>query len=247
MNKHLTLATLLCAAAALSIAQTTPDPQSTGPQSANKMAAPQADSASSTQRPATPAIPATLAKSVDSKKAKAGDVIEAKTSVTLSGASGTQIPAGAKIVGHITDAKAKSKGDPQSTLTFAFDKIVLKDGKEVPFRAVAQAIGPELSMSGSPLSDADAPQQPASGTRAAGPTAGAGPGSAGDAASPSGTPQDMENQSSNSARLPQNAIGVVGMKGLTLSSQADASVISSDSKSVKLDEGTQLLLRFVRQ
>ena len=254
MKEKLIVLAALVALATLAPAQTTPEPQGPGSSpSANTMPPPQADTAA--QKPASPAIPALLAKSVDSKKAKSGDPIEATTSVSLSSPQGGQIPEGSKVVGHITDAKAKSKGDPQSTLSFAFDKIVLKNGKEVPFRAITQAIGPEQSMTATALADnggtSGAPNLQApmgTGRGVAGGTASGSTTGGGDApGAAAGSSPEVPNQSSNSARLPENAIGVVGMKGLTLATQADAAVISSDSKSVKLNQGTQLLLRPIQQ
>ncbi len=256
MKEKLILLVALAALAVFASAQTTPEPQ--GPASSqpvNSMPPPQADTASAARQPAAQAIPAILAKSVDSRKAKAGDPIEATTSVSLSSPQAGQIPEGSKIVGHITEAKAKSKGDPQSTLSFAFDKIVLKNGKDVPFKAVAQAIGPEQSMTSANFADnggtSGAPnsQAPMGAGRGVGggTSANSTTGGGGAAGEPAGSPTDVENQSSNSARLPENAIGVVGMKGLTLATQADAAVISSDSKSVKLNQGTQLMLRPVQQ
>lgn len=257
MKEKLIVVAALAAIAAPLLAQTTSDPQPPGAasSSANAMAMPQSDTASAAQKPTGTAIPALLAKSVDSKKAKAGDPIEATTSATLTSPQGGEIPQGSKILGHITDAKAKSKGDPQSSLTFAFDKIVLKDGKEVPFHAVTQALGPEQSMAA--ISSAE--NGDASGTAPIVAPMGAGRGVSGNTAStstagrggapgvPANSSPDMANQSSNSAHLPQNAIGIVGMKGLTLATQADVAVISSDSKSVKLNQGMQLLLRPVQQ
>lgn len=257
MKKTWMLAGVLCGAAALSMAQTTPGAQNTAPgtsnptQPASGMSKPQADSAAGARRPASPAIPATLAKSVDSKKAKAGDEIDAKTSVSLSG-NGVQVPEGSKIVGHITDAKSKAKGDPESSLTFAFEKIVLKDGKEIPFRAVAQAIGASESPSAAAFPESAGPQQGPTGA------ATARPGSSGTSATtttpaPGGNAENTASGAPDTSaptgngRLPANATGVVGIKGLGLSSQGSTAVISSDSKSVKLDSGTQMLLRAVPQ
>ena len=36
---------------------------------------------------------------------------------------GTTIPLGSKVTGHVTEAKARSKGDAQSALGIVFDKI----------------------------------------------------------------------------------------------------------------------------
>jgi hypothetical protein len=245
---------LLGGAATFAMTQTTPDAQTgaAAPSMQSSNAKPHADSASTAQPSAVMAIPATLAKTVDSKKVKVGDEVDAKLSVSLSNPSGLQTPAGSKIVGHIADAKSKAKGDAQSSLAFAFEKIVLKNGQEMPLHAVPQAIGmaqnqtlasmPESGGPSGPLSTGagrvGAHSSPGSGTAAGGNRAAS--------ADPSGASTEGAAMQGSGA-LPQNATGVVGIKGLALDSQPSAAVVSSDSKSVKLEEGTQLLLRVVSQ
>ena len=271
MNKHLMLVATLCTAAALSFAQTTPATQSgataptTAPNAASQspatapasssdqmqspssaMAKPQADA--NHAQPAGPGFPAKLAKSYDSKKVKAGDEIDAKTAAGMTAANGTQIPEGSKIVGHISDAKAKSKGDSESSLTFAFEKIVLKDGKELPFKAVAQAIGAGQSAASAAFPENGGPnsQQAQNGMKGGASPAVAGS-SAGNSGASSATPAGIAAQDTSAGQLGPNSTGVVGIKGLNLDSQSNNSKVSSDSKSVKLDEGTQLLLRVIPQ
>ena len=57
---------------------------------------------------------AELAKSVDAKKAKADDKIEARLTMDLLSHGKVEIPRGAKIIGHITDAKTGVKQAPDS-------------------------------------------------------------------------------------------------------------------------------------
>lgn len=256
MKKNWMMAAVLAGASALAIAQTAPDStantSNTANQPASGMSKPQADTGAAAQPKKGPAIPVTLDKSIDSKKAKSGDQIEAKTTVPLNGAN-ISIPAGSKVIGHITDAKAKSKGDPQSSVTFEFDKIVVKKGQEIPFHAVAQAIGAPVSMNAAYPDTAQGGGQPPS--AAAGSSAGHS-GSSGSSAAPaaSSRPSDAGAMGdsgamagSGSGQLGPDATGVVGLKNLNLTSQANSSVISSDSKSVKLDGGTQILLRVLSQ
>lgn len=253
MNRISILACVLCGATAMSIAQTTPQgsaPGATPPSpapSASETAKPQADNSNAAQ-PKGPAIPATLEKSVDSKKVKAGDPIEAKTSVGMSSATGVQIPEGSRILGHITDAKAKSKGDPQSSLAFSFEKIVLKNGQELPFHAVAQAIGLAQSPASAAFPESGGPNAQAASTGMQGGASPAvGSSAGGSAGASSATPHGVANVGNSGGALPEGATGVVGIKGLTLDSQANSSVISSDSKSVKLDSGIQMLLKIIPQ
>ncbi len=259
MDRKFSLIIVLCGVTALTVAQTTPDTQNGIPASSATMqsdgAKPQTDRAPTAQENLSMAIPATLAKSVDSKKVKAGDEIDARLSVSLTNASGTQIPAGSRIVGHVTDVKSKAKGDPQSSLTFAFEKIVLKNGQDMPLHAVPQAIGMPQMMSDAAVSPDDNPRtsggSPSGGMRGnTNRSSGSGTAATGSSAAPSdpmsgGMP--VGGAQANNGPLPQNATGAVGMRGLTLDSQSNGAVVSSDSKSVKLEEGTQLVLRVLPQ
>jgi hypothetical protein len=197
-------------------------------------------------------IPAELTKSVDAKKAKQGDPVQARTSQELLSQDGhVMVPLGAKIEGHITEAKPHEKGESTSTLGVVFDKIVFKDGHEVPMNAMIQALAPPLSSmnaNSDAISQPGAPgsspsQQPSGGmyggmSRPAGsspaenPNGGSmgqgGSGNAGNA--PGGT---------GNGRLSANAQGVVGISGLSLQGE----VLTSQKKNVKLDNGTQLMLR----
>lgn len=248
MHKSLILAAVL-SASAMAIAQTTPQSQgnATAAAAATK---PQAD-AGAAHQPAGPAIPATLAKSVDSKKVKAGDEIDARTSVGMTSANGVQIPQGSKIVGHVTDAKSKSKGDSQSTLAFSFEKIVLKNGQELPFHAVAQALGhsqQNAAAAAFPENGGPNSQQAQNGMAGgASPAVGASGSTSGNPGASSATPTGISAPSAGSGQLPENATGVVGLKGLNLNNEGNTSVVTADSKSVKLDEGTQLLLKVIPQ
>ncbi len=81
-----------------------------------------------------------LSKSLDAKKLKEGDPVEAKTETELS-ANGLVAPRGSVIKGHVTQASARSKGGQQSSLGIAFDAIVLKNGQPMPLKTSIQAVG----------------------------------------------------------------------------------------------------------
>src|SRR5271168_4847157 len=66
--------------------------------------------------PSGTAVNAELNSSVDSKKAKVGDRVEAQTTEEIKYAGKIIVPKGAKLEGHVTEATARSKGDSGSTL-----------------------------------------------------------------------------------------------------------------------------------
>lgn len=205
-------------------------------------------------------IYAELAKSVDSKKAKVGDEVQARTTQAALSQGRVVIPKGAKIIGHITQVAQRS-GDQRPQLAFNFDHALLKDGTQVPLSVFVQALGGGTSavsaydpsapniggnrgpmssgMPGRPTASEAGPSYGASG----GNMGGMGNTSAGAGSTPSveGTTAD-----SGSAAIHLNAgsKGVVGLPGLAMSSSTpQGTVITSEKKNVKLDSGIELVLR----
>src|SRR5467141_2101465 len=78
------------------------------------------------------AFNAALSSPVDSKKCKPGDAVNAHTTEAVKSEGKTVIPKGSKLVGHVTQASARAKGESESSLGIVFDKAILKNGQEVP-------------------------------------------------------------------------------------------------------------------
>src|SRR5713226_270324 len=83
---------------------------------------------------------AQLSRSLDSKKAKPGDVVTAQTTEAVKVDGKIVIPNNTKLVGHVTRASARAKGDADSVLAVQFERAVLKDGHEVPLQVTLQAM-----------------------------------------------------------------------------------------------------------
>src|ERR1700690_1581402 len=77
------------------------------------------------------AFPVRVTKTLDSSKLKEGDAVEVETAGSFKLADGTLVPKGSKLTGHVTAAKARSKGDPLSQLTVTFDKLDVANGKQL--------------------------------------------------------------------------------------------------------------------
>jgi hypothetical protein len=198
-------------------------------------------------------FPVTLLKGLDSKKMKVGDVVVCQTVSALHMRNGLMVPSGAKVIGHITQVTARSNGSPDSTLTMAFDKIEDAKGKELPMKGTLQAIGPSLGegpntgfagsnvlMGGHSGSGAQLGGSGGSGGSAR-PRASDNPGGSSTPGTTMG-PQATSagNFSSTRPVLLATSQGAVGVKNLQL--DADG-VIGSPGKEVKLDNGTQMLIR----
>ena len=206
-------------------------------------------------------IQAVLAKPVDSRKSKVGDAVVAKATQDVKSDGQVVVPKGTRLLGHVTEARAKAKGESDSALGIAFDKAVLKDGRELPLPLSIQALAVTQarasaamegeSMMGSPamstgghasgglLSGATAPVGAVAGTAtntlgSAGTTAG-------------GAVHGATEGMTSGGSLTSSAHGVVGIPGMSLSGQASSSaqgsVITSQGQNVHLDSGTQMVLR----
>ena len=194
-------------------------------------------------------IPAELSKSLDAKKAKPGDKIEAKTTMDMLSQGKIVIPRNSKIEGHVTSAKPHTKESPESELGIAFDRIRMKNAGELPMQAAIQAIAPPVridnaaSATAAPVGSAPTTQQSGStgsGNMGSANSAGTAPSSAGQVPS-MGAPDAAS--AGPSGVLPPGAKGAVDMKGATLNSAKEANVIASSSQNVHLDGGTQMMLR----
>src|SRR3981189_2266253 len=101
------------------------------------------------------AINAALSSPVDSKKCKPGDPVNAHSTEAVKSEGKTVIPKGAKLVGHVTQASARAKGESESALGIVFDKAVLKKGQEIPLSVGIQALAAAQSSASAAGSDID--------------------------------------------------------------------------------------------
>jgi hypothetical protein len=206
---------------------------------------------------------AELNSSIDSKKAKVGDKVEAHTTEALRSDGKTIIPRGTKLLGRVTQTLAKGKGDNDSVLAIQFDQAVPKKGQEMPLSLAIRAIGAPQGATPTASSGPGAdPMGDAGAARAGGSPMGGGsrpptptpPGSA----PPANPADDTSNRGTNggsegapggmnsAGQLTANSRGVFGLSGIRLvtdpANAATGPLISSSGKSVRLDSGTRLLL-----
>jgi hypothetical protein len=234
--------------------QQTPSAQQTAtPSPPAQATAPTAPAGSAARIAPGSVIPVQLTKSINAKKAKKGDEVVVKVTQDLQNSAGAVIvPKDTKIVGHVTEAEARSKEQKESQLAIAFDHAVLKNGEQIQMRMSIQAI---IAPPNRNPANAEQPSSyPSSGTGGA-PTSGSGPyGSMGRAAPPApsapptsgSAPTEAPTGTQAQPPITGNTQGVVGIPDLKLSAAPDptqGSVVSSEKNNVKLDDGTLLLLR----
>jgi hypothetical protein len=199
-------------------------------------------------------IPVQLTKSIDAKKAKTGDQVEAKVTQDMKTGNGEIIvPKDTKVIGRVTEAQARSKEQKESQVGIAFDRAVMKVGGDVNLPMSIQAIIAPSYLSANNSSGGESPGQQQSAGSASGMSQNSngragnmGGSQAPPTASPSAVP--TEGKTGNGAHEPitGNTQGVLGIPDTTLSnatSAAQGSVVTSEKNNVKLESGTMMLLR----
>lgn len=162
-------------------------------------------------------IPTSLSKTLDSKKSKTGEEVVFKVAGVVHLPNGTVISHG-KVIGHVTEAKARSGSDTESSLTIALDKIELPSGENLPVTGIVQAVAPNPNAddSGGGVDYGSSLNRTMEHT------------------------QSGVSSSASVAILTDQSVGVYGIKNLQLSPEG---VLKTDGKMVKLAEKSQVLLR----
>jgi hypothetical protein len=203
-------------------------------------------------------IPVELTKTIDAKKAKTGDPVEAKVTQDMKSDNGqVLLPKDTKVVGHVTEAQPRSKEQKESQLAIAFDHAVMKNGGDVSMpmsiQAVISASGPNVGNGNNTGygGTGSSPSAPASGGVA--PNTGSRGGMSGAAPPPSAGTQaggaaEPSSQTGGAANPPitgktEGVVGISNLKLSTASQPAQGSLLSSEKNNVKLESGTFMLLR----
>ena len=222
-------------------------------------------------------VNAVLVNSLDARKSKPGDKIEARTTSDVKQDGRVALKKGSRLEGHVTEAQARSKENAESALGIAFDSVRLKNGEQAPVHLGVQALQAASSETSATIGDDE-------GTIASGASAGGsgrvGGGLLGGAGAPVGSAAGTAgNVTGNAGRaaggtvgatthvagsatssaggldtaghLTSSSSGVFGFEGLSLASAANsgtqASRVSSKTQNVHLDSGTQMVLRASKQ
>jgi hypothetical protein len=217
------------------------------------------------------AMNAALSQPVDARKNKPGDQVTARTTEATKSEGKVVIPKGSKLIGHVSECKQRGKEEKESALGIVFDKAILKNGQEIPLNVTIRAIaaaqsaatssvgGDDLSTGGGAMSSARASGGGALGgvrstagaatgavTNTAANAGGIAGGAANSTVNAAGAARGAVGGLNTAGQLTSNSQGVFGLEGLNLNTAASnstqGSLITSTSKNVHLDSGTQLLL-----
>lgn len=208
-------------------------------------------------------VVAELTKSVNARKAQAGDEVKAAVTQDVIVHGRIVIRRGSKLIGHITEVKARSKSDQESHVGVIFDRAVLKGGQELGLRGTVQAIAAPPANT---INDSDMlpppftlrRQQTGGPQRVDDPTAGSTRGTGlpstekpMDTVNPTGTsdpgvgvPFGLAAKNHAGNLMGSGSRGVFGLPGLQLKLEAAGeTVISSVTRNVSLESGTQILVQ----
>jgi hypothetical protein len=218
----------------------------------------------------TSSLQAELTKPIDAGKAKPGDEVTAKLTQDFKSDGKVVFHKGSKLVGHVTEAQAHSKSHAESRLGVVFDKVQPKGGEEASINAVVQALAPPVQGALASSTDESLSAPAIGGSHSGGASHGGGllgggatstlsntVGTSGNAVGgvTGGVTSNVSSTMNGAAgaglstqgTLTNASHGAIGLQGLSLTSvsaaSAQGSIVSSASRTVKLENGTQMLLQ----
>jgi hypothetical protein len=225
--------------------QAQPQPQSSG------------DSAAGSTQAAQPQhklemVPAhaELSKTLDTKKAKQGDVVNAKLEESVQIPNAQELPKNTVLEGHVDQVTA-SANKSDSTMVVTFDKAKLKDGQELPIKATVIGLsepvmaaadqGGGAPAGGGMMGAGGGGGAPSGGGAPAGGTAGGGGGSAARSSGSSSESQPAMNPGATGTSSQHAQSGGVPDVQVTSSVRQHSSVtLTSKGKNVHVPDGTQM-------
>lgn len=186
---------------------------------------------------------AELSKTVDAKKAKAGDPVTAVLLADVLSHGKIVARRDSKLAGHVTEAQPHSKDTPESRLGFVFDKLILKGGQEIPLSAVLIALRPAPRLQVESMS---APAPPGTNPASSPPQERHYPTPKGPSVPISGSSKDPSRKDMDSiTHAASDDVGPSDIAGLSLDKSSDGSnrVVVSLRQTVKLEGGVRLELK----
>jgi hypothetical protein len=186
---------------------------------------------------------AELSKTVDAKKAKAGDPVSAVLLADVLSHGKIVARRDSKLAGHVTEAQPHSKDIPESRLGIVFDKVILKGGQEIPFSAVLMSLHPAPRLQVESMSG---PAPPGTNTASSPPPERHYPMPKGPSVPISGSSKDPARKDMESiTHAPSDEMAPSDIEGLSLDKSADGTnrVVVSLKQTVKLEGGVRLELK----
>ncbi|HZU11182.1 MAG TPA: hypothetical protein VFA02_14855 [Pseudacidobacterium sp.] len=246
------------AAGTQSTVQTAPSSQVSGSTASQANAVVEGQKASAAQ---ATNLSAELTRKVDTKNAKVGDEVVARTTSAAQLSDGTKLPKGTRLLGKVTDVQAKSAEQKESRLAFTFDRAVLRSGRTLPIHATVMSLSAPVSAAAMAENDdsmsagpAPAPVATSAGGRASGGGLLGGGALRGAGSALGGVTSTAGNTLHTTTALGSQAVHqttdtvreqVTNMPGVNFTSEAGASnsaELNAQGKNISLVTGTQMML-----
>ena len=201
-------------------------------------------------QPRVSTVFAVLTKSLESKSATANQEVILRTTSDVIVNGKVIIPKGSKLLGHVSEVATKGKDEPQSVLAIIIEKAVTTDGTEIPLQAIIAAVArPSSALSSDPtygMMHSNEPKMIGTGPGSAPSTGGLSASSKASSTAAVAT-ANIKGGMDETSLLDENSQGAEGYEGLSLSwhlmAPPPVTVFASKGKNVKLEAGTQMLLR----
>ena len=193
-------------------------------------------------------VNAELTKRIDVKKAKVGEMVEARTTSAVKLPDGTELPKGTKLAGKVTDVRARSNTDKTSHIAFNLDQALMKDGHEVPLRVMVMSVTAPFDEPPDIAAMTSGSRGPAtqSSTAGAPPTPNATPGQYVQQSTVSNGVQSLPGDAPGMvAHGPNQRVMVGNLQGVTLTSAdgtSGSAALDAVDKNIQLDSETKLTL-----
>ena len=195
---------------------------------------------------------AVLTSTIDVKTAVLGQDVSLLTVSDVVVNGRTVIPANSQIVGHVTQVTTKGKDQPQSALAVVIEKAVRKDGITIPLQAIIAAVAApkDNSLTSDPayaMLHSNEPRM--SGSASSASRTGDLPASSKANSTAAIATSELKGRMDESWQLTEDSHGAIGYDGLSVSwslaTPPPFTVFVSKKKDLKLNSGTQVLLRMV--
>jgi hypothetical protein len=193
-------------------------------------------------------VNAELTKRIDTKKARVGETVEARTTGAVKLPDGTELPKGTKLAGKVTDVKARSNTDKTSHIAFNLDQALMKDGHEVPLQVMVMAATAPLDAPPDMASLTSGSRGPATQSNTAGapPTPNTTPGQYVQQSTVSDGIQSLPGETPGMvAHGPNQRVMVGNLPGVMLTSAdgiSNSAALDAPDKNIVLDSETKLTL-----
>ena len=201
-------------------------------------------------QPTVAKVFAVLYKSLETRTSTVGDDVVLITLNDVIADNQVVIAKGSKVLGRIAGVTAKGKNEPKSVLAIRLAKAVNAAGKEIPLEAIIAAIAaPPEDLTSDPtyaMMHSNEPKMIGSGTRDAA-NSGSLPASSKANSNAAVATAEIKGRMDQSLLLTENSQGAVGYEHISISWQLafppPLTVFTSKAKNLKLEAGTQVLIR----